>query len=199
MKRSTKAVLAAGSAVALATLVVVPAQADDGSKAKGKDGYVLEDETQTLPAGYACSGAVELHFRGHAKFVEKSETHFLSLSARDYRVTVTNAATKKAVKRDISGDFDERVVNDGRDLKIAATGKNIYYGLGVTGLQWMDHKQTLYVYDVGTADELINVVRSSSRTEQLCQAVGLRPVPGKNLPQPEAAAATSRSVQAVHR
>ena len=200
MTRTTKALLVTTAAMALAAVAAVPAQADDGATAKTKDGYVYVDETVALPAGYACSDAVELRFTGHAKSIEKSETHFVELSASDFRVTVTNVATQKSVRRNVSGDFDERLINDGKDLKIAATGKNLYFGLGVTGLLWMDHKQTLVVYDVGTPDELINVVRSKGRTEQLCQAVGLRAVAGQNLPQPpDAASSAKRSARSFGR
>ena len=149
---------------------------------------MFDDFTDSVPAGYACSAAVELHFTGHYKVIDKSPTRRLVKFAKDYRLEMTAVDTKKTIRRDASGDYDERILDNGVNLDVRATGKNVYYEQGITGVLWANKKQRVLVYDLGTTDELATVIRTNGKTEDLCHAVGLRAVPGKNLP-PETASA----------
>jgi hypothetical protein len=185
MNRTSKAVLGVAAALALTAVSVSPAAASE--KYPKKDGWQYENVSVEVPAGYACDKAVQYTQKGHYKIIEKSSTRSITKAAADYRMKLENVATGKTIKRDISGDFDDRYIHGGRDIKTYATGKNVYFGLGVTGILWADGKQKVYFNDYADpALSLIVVDSTKGRTQELCRQVGLRAVPGKNLPAEEA-------------
>lgn len=179
MNRLTKVVLGTTAAVALTAANISPAAASE--KYPAKNGWQYQDITDVIAAGYACDKAVRLTIKGHYKIIEKSPTRTINKSAADFRMSLKNLETGKTIKRDISGDFDDRLINGGRDIKTYATGKNLYLGRGVTGLVWADKKQTVFFYDFqDPALGYVAIDSTRGRTEELCRQVGLRAVPGQN-------------------
>jgi hypothetical protein len=174
----------------LTAVSVLPAAASE--KYPTKDGWHYEVHVVDVPAGSACTKAVKYTEKGHFKIIRKSSTRTIFKAAADYRMKLENVATGKTIKRDISGDFDDRLIHGRRDIKTYATGKNVFFGLGVTGILWADGRQKVYFYDF--KDPILSSIvvdSTKGRTLELCRKVGLRAVPGKNLPEEEAPSPTT--------
>ena len=194
MKHRTIAV--AATVAVLATTGGTYALAADDDPGPGSTTTTKVDETDTIPKGYSCDVKVKLHYVGTETTAIALDGQTVTSTSPDETVRVTNVETHKSVKRTIDGSFVVYSQKDkGRSLKVYGFGRNVVYGAGFKGLPFFDGGvQRFTVTGAGTKDETgeLTSLRGGSGEEELCKAIGAKPVQGKTAPSDDASTSARR-------
>jgi hypothetical protein len=119
----------------------------------------------------------------------------------DEHAVFKNEATGQTYRVKDDGSFLDVVKKNGRDLRSKGKGRNFYQGLGVTGILFTTKRHSVQKF---TVTDYMDPVKSTlhfhkitGKQIDICHKVGAESVPGKNLPQPEAAS-PAKAMARVH-
>jgi hypothetical protein len=212
MKRRILAALGAGMALSLGAAPALASCPTNDPYPASEGWYFVDHEKTTAPAGYACNVTVSWVITGHERVLINGQPitedtppagpgdRIYSVSPDEHAV-FKNEATGQTYRVKDDGTFLDIVKKNGRDLRSKGKGRNFYQGLGVTGILFATKRHSVQKF---TVTDYMDPVKSTlhfhkitGKQIDICHKVGAESVPGKNLPQPEAAS-TAKAMARVH-
>jgi hypothetical protein len=212
MKRTILAAIGAGAALSLGAAPALASCPTNDPYPASEGWYFVDHEKTTAPAGYACNVAVSWVITGHERVLINGQPitadtppagpgdRIYSVSPDEHAV-FKNEATGQTYRVKDDGSFLDVVKKNGRDLRSKGKGRNFYQGLGVTGILFTTKRHSVQKF---TVTDYMDPVKSTlhfhkitGKQIDICHKVGAESVPGKNLPQPEAAS-PAKAMARVH-
>lgn len=154
------------------------------------EGYYQVNDRFTLAAGEACDRPVIVTFTGYERDILNGKDPLpdgydlqpgdtLDSVFPEQEITVINKRDRsKRITRPTDGPSREHVRRNGVDADVFASGNNVYFDRGVKGIIWNrgDAAFVIKNFDDPDSRRLKFKRPLTGPTQELCGAVGLRPV-----------------------